>query len=89
MDLHDSPHLRDACQADGPLLFYHDSLVEPLLSHLVGLTLFNIDYLKAHKFPYHYFNIAHVKLPRHPYWSILELATDILTFIIPSGIFLS
>ena len=29
MDSHDPHHLRDACQTDGPLLFYHDSLVEP------------------------------------------------------------
>ena len=28
MNSHDCPHLRDACWADGLLLFYHDSLME-------------------------------------------------------------
>ena len=94
MDSHDPPHLRDACRVDGPLLFYHDSPVEPLLGHLIILTLFNIDtilrwsYLRVHRFPYHCFSRAHVRLPKHPYWSILELAIDIPMFIIPSGIFM-
>ena len=95
MDSHDPHHLRDACQTDGPLLFYHDSLVEPLLCHSVRLPLFDIDtiiqwsYLRAHIFSYHYFSKAYVRPPKHPYWSILESATDMLMFIIPSGIFFS
>lgn len=70
MDLHDPPHLQDACRTNGPLLFYHDFPMEPLLGHSFRLTLFDIDtilrwsYLKAHRFPYYCFNRTHVGLRR-------------------------
>ena len=76
-------------------LFYHNSPMELLLSHSIKLILSDIvtvlrwGYLKVHRLSYLRFSGVHVGFPRHPHWSILESMTNMLTFIGPSGIFLS